>query len=351
MRHRALQVVSPAPRQVWQQLLKEDTEAVVFQTPAWLDSLCALGGYEDASRLYDMPGGRQLVLPMVRRKGLRGPLTTRASLPVGWGTGGLVASSPVHGDDIDAVWADLAGQSALYTLVRPNPRVAHMWAAAPPPRAMMAPRLAHVLDLTGGFGRVWAERFASTTRTAVRKAERAGLVVECDTTGKLVPVFYDLLRLSITRWAQQQHEPLPLARWRNGRRDPFHKFELIARALGEACRVWVAWLNGQPAASIVVLQGANASYFRGAIDKELAGPSRANDLLHRLAIEDACRAGCRYYHMGESGTSTSLARFKRGFGAMPHQYAEYRLEALPLTRADRRLRGFVKGVLRFKDAS
>ena len=343
-------VTSPAPRKVWQEVLTADAQALVFQTPAWLDCICALGGYEDASRLYETPGGRLLVLPMVRRKGLPEALTSQASLPLGWGSGGLVAPGPIEAEDVAAVFADLAGRAVLRTSLRPNPMDAAVWAAARPPGVIAVPRLAHILDLDGGFERVWAKRFASETRTAVRKAERSGLVVACDTSGKLVSVFYDLFHLSIDRWARQQHEPHPLARWRARRRDPLCKFQLITQALGAACRLWVAWRDGQPAAAILVLQGANASYTRGVMDKELAGPTQANVLLHRLAIEEACRAGCRYYHMGESGPSASLAQFKRRFGANAYGYAEYRLERLPITSVDAHLRGLVKRLIGFKDA-
>ncbi len=350
LRAQPLHVTSPAPREVWQDLLKSDAEALPYQTPAWLDCICAMGGYEDASRLYEFSGSRQLVLPMVRRKGLPAALTTEASLPHSWGIGGLVARGTIHAEEVAAVFADLAGRSVPRTSIRPNPRAGETWAAAAPPGIVKVPRLAHVLDLEGGFERVWTKRFRSTARRNVRKAERAGLVVECDTSGKLVPVFYDLLRRSFDRWARQQHEPRPLARWRGRRRDPLRKFQVIARMLGEACRIWVAWLDGQAAAAIIVLQDANASYIRGAMDKELAGPTRANYVLHRLAIEDACRAGCRYYHMGESGESASLAYFKSRFGATAYPYAEYRLERLPITSVDDRLRGLVKRLIGFKDA-
>ena len=85
------------------------------------------------------------------------------------------------------------------------------------------------------------------------------------------------------------------------------------------------------------------------MDKEVAGPSRANDLLQHLAIEEACEAGCRYYHMGESGSSTALARFKTKFGARPHPYGEYHIERLPITALDRHARGAVKRVIGFRD--
>ncbi len=123
----------------------------------------------------------------------------------------------------------------------------------------------------------------------------------------------------------------------------------MATTLREACHIWVAWADGQPAAAIVVLQAANANYTRGMMDKELAGPTRANYLLHQLAIEDACNAGCRYYNMGESGTSPSLAQFKTRFGARPRPYTEFHIERLPITALDRRARGIVKRIVGFRD--
>lgn len=80
------------------------------------------------------------------------------------------------------------------------------------------------------------------------------------------------------------------------------------------------------------------------------GPARANQLLHRHAIEAACQAGSRRYHMGESGTSSSLAQFKSHFGALPAAYAETYVEKVPLTAFDQKLRSVVKKVIGFKDA-
>ncbi len=86
------------------------------------------------------------------------------------------------------------------------------------------------------------------------------------------------------------------------------------------------------------------------MDQDLAGPTLANYLLHKMAIEEACQAGCRYYHMGETGTSRPLAQFKTHFGAHEIPYAEYRLERLPISKLDRGLRTIVKGVIGFQDA-
>ncbi|MCB0209643.1 MAG: GNAT family N-acetyltransferase [Anaerolineae bacterium] len=346
-----IKVTTPAPREVWQSVLKRDEEMLVTQSPAWIDCICATGPYEDASRLYEFKGGRQLILPMVRRKGIPGFLNTEASMPHAWGMGGLIGAQPLQTEEVAEVIADLSSRPVLRTLIRPNPRHGAVWAAAAQGRNMITiPRSAHVLNLEGGFDHIWNKRFHSTTRRNVRKADRSGLVVESDTTGKLVPDFYTLFQMSLDRWADQQNEPLLLARWRGQQRDPIHKFQRLAEILGEACRIWVARIDDRPVAAILVLQTTNAHYTRGAMDKELAGPTRANDLLHQLAIQAACQAGCRYYHMGESGGSSSLASYKERFGAEPYTYAEYRLERLPVTSADHKIRSLVKRVIGFKDA-
>ena len=344
----AMHVTSPAPRELWEAALASDPNALVSQTPAWIDCICSYGGYEDASRLYELAGGRRLVVPMVRRRNLPGPLAWEASMPPNWEAGGIVASGGVRPGDVAAVVEDLSGRAVIRTSLRPSPRDAPQWAAARPTAATV-PRLAHVLELEGGFGRVWERRFTGTARTAVRKAWRSGLTVERDTSGRLVPAVYELFERSLDRWARARNEPRALARLRGRCRDPRAKFAHIARTIGAACRIWVAWRDGQPAAAIVVLQGANASYTRGMMDKELAGPTRANYLLHQLAMEEACDAGCRFYDMGDSGSSASLAQFKTRFGASPQPYVDYHIERLTFTLLERQTRRTVKRTIRVRD--
>ena len=101
-------------------------------------------------------------------------------------------------------------------------------------------------------------------------------------------------------------------------------------------------------AGSVVLQGQNAYYFRGAMDERMK-EFRPNDLLMARAIEDACRAGCRSYYMGDSGWSPSAGDFKERFGARPLRYSEYRFERLPLSRAEREIKSIVKRAIRFRD--
>jgi hypothetical protein len=343
-----MDVISPAPRGAWEALVRADRDVLVTQTPAWTETLCAVTGARDVSRLYEFGDGRRLVLPLVRPGRRPARLAIESSFPNAWGFGGLVGPD-LRAEEVQAVLADLRASRALSVRVRPNPLQHALWDAARPDGVIAVRRRAHAIDLSGGFDAVWKSGFSSRARNHVRRAERSGVSVELDTDGRLVGAFHELFMRSVERWAERQHEPRALALWRARRRDSVEKLRRLLTDLGSASRLWVASVEGRPASAILVLQGENAHYTRGAMDVELAGPRRANYLLHRLAIEDACQAGCRTYHMGETGGSSSLAQFKEALGAQPHEYAEYIAESLPLTALDRRARTTAKRILRFRE--
>jgi hypothetical protein len=349
-RDHMIRVTSPAQRSVWEAVIKKDPDVLVSQTPEWLDCICATGNYEDASRLYEISGRGAFVLPMVRSKVFPAFASTFYSPPNAWGMGGLIGDVHVQPEDVEIVVKDLLGQPGLRKIIRPNPLSYAVWSNIQGRGITAIPRKAHVLDLQGGFDYVWSKKFDTNTRRNVRKAESSGLTIECDQTGRLVPIFYQLMELSVDRWADHQHEPHWLAHLRFHQRDSIKKFEMIAKNIKSACRIWVAWHHNEPVAAILVLQGTNVNYTRGAMNLKLAAPIRANDLLHRCAIEDACQCGCRFYHMGETGQSDSLAHFKGRLGAEAVPYAEYHLEKLPITHINTKLKDFVKRLLKFKDA-
>ncbi|WP_217240992.1 GNAT family N-acetyltransferase [Streptomyces sp. AC555_RSS877] len=344
-------VTTPAPRETWWELAGQDANTYVSQTPAWLDCLCASGPYRDASRLYEFEGGGRLVLPLSRRRRCPKRLDAEESWPADWGIGGPVSSGEVGPAQARAVFDDLARRPAFHVGVRFRPGDEEMWASAAPADFRREPHTTQALNLDGGFTTVWERRFHQRARRAVRRAEGSEVEVQVDRTGRLIPAFYELYEQSIVRWAAQQHEPLALARWRRTRAFPLRQLEAVAAGLGESCAIWMAWHAGEPAAAIVVLRhGHHAKLWRGAMNRELAHPVRANHLLHRLAIEDACAAGCRQYDMGESRPGSSLAAFKESFGADSFSSPRYFRERLPVTAAERRLRAAVKHVIRFRDA-
>jgi lipid II:glycine glycyltransferase (peptidoglycan interpeptide bridge formation enzyme) len=136
------------------------------------------------------------------------------------------------------------------------------------------------------------------------------------------------------------------------RQNPKTRWKQIAERAAGAAAIWIAYHSGQPVAGIVVLRGPNDHYMRGAMDKDLAGPTRANFLLHWLAIQDAYQRGARWYQMGKSGSSGGeLSRFKENFGARSYEFPEIRLERVPVTRLDRAVRGAAKRLIGSRDGS
>jgi hypothetical protein len=342
-------VTTPVPRDVWDLVLRSDPAAVVTQSLAWRDAVFADGRYRDVSRLYDFGSGRRIVLPLARRRLATAWTGTTASWPQEWGNGGpICADGQASAAEAEAVLADLA-RSTVGVAVRLPEGPAGPWLAGAR-GYRVEDRGGHVLDLAGGFAEVWSHRFRGTARTAVRKAERAGVEVEVDRSGQALQVFFDLYEKSIRRWSAMQHEPVALTRWRTMRVTSPRMLRAVAGHFGQGCEIWVARVQGTPIATIVVLRsGPNAKYWRGAMDKELATPVRANEYLHSLAIEAACRDGCRWYEMGQTRPGSPLAAFKEKLGATPQPGYTLRAEHLPLDATRRRTRDVVKSLIGFRD--
>ncbi len=338
-----VEVVSPAPRDLWQKALSAESGALLSQTPEWLDTICAVDGWTDASRLYAWPSGRQLVLPMVGKR-IGGFTTIEDSYPPGWGFGGLAGGTDVTPDEVADVFADLISRHVFLLHICPNCLQGDAWLrviSREPRRTAVSLRNAHAVDLEGGIDAIW-KRFSENARRGIRKAEKQGLEVECDTTGRLFDAFEKLWLLSTQRWAAQDDEPVWLVRLRGRRFNPRNRWRKIAERTRGGVAVWVARHHGEPVASIVILRGPNDHYTRGAMHKELAGPTRANFLLHWLAIQDACQRGARWYQMGQSGFGDQVAHFKENFGARAYAFPELRLERLPISSVISSVKGIAR---------
>lgn len=346
----AVKVSTDVPDSLWRQLTSADPEALPYQAPEWIAAACDAANLVNVSRCYLAADGSRHVLPLVRPANLPRLTSSLSSMPPAWGMGGLISEAPPSVELVRTVMHDLQQLGYLSVNIRPNPRHAAIWAAARPQGYTARSRRAHVLDLRGGFDHVWAQRFNARTRNNISKAERSGVEVEFDTTGRLLPAFYELFEYSLLRWADAQNEPHWLARWRGHQRDPLSKLQTIAAHMGSMCRIGLARIEGRPAAAIMVLEGRNANYSRAVMNQDLVRNLGVNELLHRHAISHAIDSGCSFYHMGESGQSESLARFKEKLGAEPIDYAEYYCERWPVSRVDNAARTAVKRLIGFKDA-
>jgi hypothetical protein len=321
------------PTTVWRSVLETDERAVVGQSLPWREAVLADGRFTDASVHYAFPSGREVVLPLVRRRRFPARATVVSSWPQVWGTGGPISTDgEVTADEAAFVWRDAARRGTLLTEVTLRPETAPAWLSAASAAGYdVTAGASYLLDLAGGFDEVWRNRFRGTARTAMRKAEKLGVEVEVDRSGRLAHVYDELHERSVRRRAETEGEPVWLSRWRMSRVSSTPaQVALVAAAFGKDCATWVARRDGEPVAAIIVLSaGGHAKYWRGAMDKDLATPFRANDLLHRLAIEEACDQGRRWYDMGGAHPDSALAAFKTKLGATLRHTHELRARRLP----------------------
>jgi hypothetical protein len=341
-------IEAPATPASWAEALDRDRGAMADHTPQWVGAIARTGRWRDASRCYRLADGRTVVLPLVRAGGRAAATTWAASPPSGRGFGGLVGDGAHDPAVVAAVLADLAAQRWLSVRIRPMPTTGDLWARSAPPGARIVPRRAHVLDLSPGPDAVFAG-MRKSTRRLVRRHQRDGLEVEVATGPALLERYLQLWRPSVDRWATASHEPLWLARRRALWRDPPERLRPLAEAMGERFRVWIAWRDGHPVAANVMASGPTAHTLRAAMDRDRVGSSGIMQYLDWLAIEQAFADGSHAVCLGESGASAALSSYKEGLGAVGLDYAEVRLERLPVTPVDQHVRAVVKRATGFRD--
>lgn len=327
-------LVSPAPRDIWRGVLADDPGATALQTPEYFDAVLAATGGSDVSRFYQLRDGRQLLLPLVRRRTPFG-VTVDAGYPGGYGHGGMLATGGLLADDVRTVVPDLRGQS-LSIRIGGAHHTREQWTAGLLPGVVEEPRRVEVIDLEEQLGAAsdLRETFTSRkTRQQLRRAVRSGVEVETDTTGRLIPTFYDIYRAWVERWIPRSGLPPLLARRLALKQEPYHKFATVAAMAGELCRVFVAWHEGRPvAASIMLSYGQHAIGWRSYSIKELSAPVSANLLTQVTGLEDAISLGCRYADLGQSGGSGNLQHYKSLLGATGRSAVDLRIEPVGLTR-------------------
>ena len=145
------------------------------------------------------------------------------------------------------------------------------------------------------------------------------------------------------RWSAMMHEPSWYTRWHVSRATPLSMLKAVAEHFGQDCTTWVARSGGVPAAALIVLQAGSRAYgWRGAMDKDLAGPTGASLLLQKLVIEDACTSGCRFFDMGIAVPGTSLAATKERFGATLSRTYYLQTQRIPVQRVIDAPKNFAK---------
>jgi hypothetical protein len=190
----------------------------------------------------------------------------------------------------------------------------------------------HVLDMRRPLDVIFAGFHASSTRRAIRRAEREGLALEAGRSEALIAEFFGQLRQ-----ARRRHgaPPQPMAWFRN-----------LAAAFGERLTIDVARVGAMPVASILTIRfGATLVYKYGGSDARHHALG-AMPLLFWTAIRRAHAAGATQLDLGRSDLDQpGLIAFKDHLGAERRELTYSRWPAQPagathvsaLARTTRRL--------------
>lgn len=143
----------------------------------------------------------------------------------------------------------------------------------------------------------------SSTRTAIRKAEQAGLQIEITRTPAAVREFYDLVGTTRRR---QGLPPQPVAFFDNIQK------HILAPGLGS---ILLARVNGRPAAGAMFFEYGQTVIYKFGASNEAYQDLRPNNLVMWRAIEHYARAGFSLFNFGRTSLENAgLRRFKRAWG-------------------------------------
>jgi hypothetical protein len=149
------------------------------------------------------------------------------------------------------------------------------------------------------------QRLNGKWRNRLNKAEREGLVVSIDQTGKTIGAFLDCYVLD------------KRAKNYKGRSREFLATEISgAMQLREAQILWASSENGTPVSAVLIVQHGHSATYRIGWTTDEGRAKQANTLLLWQACLLLKNRGIHFFDLGgiEPGTAEGMTAFKRGLG-------------------------------------
>jgi len=326
---KARRVPRPEPR-YWEALVAASPDASFFLTPEFAQITEAAYGTPTELFAFECEDGARVLLPA--RRLASGRLRTYVA-PGGGLPGGLLSEAPLVPERSAAVLHALAKiRDAAFRLTL-DPREDLRLPPAPE-RSLRTDRF-FVLDLSGGFARIEAERFAKDFREGCRRAARRGVRVALERGRGAYEAFARLHAAGSQVWDSESQLPSAL----------FSACAAQAAAPGTPLELVLARDGaGTPVAGILgVRRGDTWTCWLAAMDRR-ARPLAPSTAAYRFAVERACAAGASRFLLGASGGIASVEAFKRSLGAQPIEFALHVEVRGTLREGLRRMRVFGRWV-------
>ena len=293
-------VLTRAPGEAWRRAVDRSPEARLAHAPEWLTVITRAYGH-DPLYLTAADGGEPCgVLPaFVVRRPLFGTVIT--SMPF-LDSGGPCSPSPaVDALLVERLIAEGRRRRARLVELRCANRL-----------EIDAEPLESKVNMTLPLGdpdEVW-RRFDKSVRNQIRKAERAGLTVECG-GGDSLAAFYDTL-------VERMHDL----------GSPVHGFAFLRQVidvLGPLARIALVKKDGATVGGLVALTFKDRMVVPWAACRKEYFPLCPNMLLYWDTIKQACAEGFTRFDFGRSTRQSGTYRFKRQWGAEEEPLFWYRI--------------------------
>lgn len=300
----------------WGYVEKLGGDVTFFQTPLWAQVLAeAFPDLATDTRFYELADGGRVLVPLMRRKRLRGLVTILESMPFGT-YGAFLAERPLTRNEVLAILAELrrSRPPVARLMVTPNPLAGR----AIPEDVFHSQNFVHFLELAEGYDRIWRHRFSRGLRYSVRKSLRRGVRVGIESGEAPLREFSALYHHTAEAWE---------------RKPPFGErfFAALARLDERHVQLWVARLDGRfIAGTVIFTYGDHQTPYVGGFDREFRGYD-PNNLLYAEAMKWGARQGYKCFNFLSSAGIKGVEDFKSSFGSQ-RVFFNYYLYENPLIR-------------------
>jgi len=296
--------ISIGTREDWELFAQTSPHATLYHTPFWADLLkeAGLAGNPECY-LLEFTEDRKAFLPGMRVPRLGGLLYGWYSMPVGY-YGGPLGEEDLTPQDWSEMFGWLLRDRRRTATVMSLPHSLRMPSIEIPKGVKVEEKVSHILELGGGFEKVWEERFTPRNKTSIRKAEREGLAVTNAEDESDCAAFLKLYDEASRDWDERLPETflrlLAEAALQNPERIRFRLTKAGDRMI---------------AGGLFLYHNRKATPFMTAYDRDYEGAATFTNLLYKEEIEHACKTSCETFDFQGSLGIRSVERFKESFGA------------------------------------
>jgi hypothetical protein len=169
----------------------------------------------------------------------------------------------------------------------------------------------HLVDLTGGFDRLWSDSIEKQRKKRTRRAENSGITVRRMNSHNDLRMYYDIYSRRLTGWGERTTYPLKL-------------FEDLLERGGETVRLYVAEHDGKIVGGHFNFYSKNMVTAWNGVTTPESNHLQPGTKLYIECFKSACSEGFEVYNLGGSLGKQSLIDFKESLGGVRYTYDQYR---------------------------